>query len=184
MTNVKKAAIESTHADIEKMLHQLSWRFAGNGISVEDCRSVAGVGFMKAYRSWTPEKSSFVTWCYLCVYRALQTFRAEEAEHNSRFATNFLEPHSDNRDKSVRTDQEPPAREPSVMDSITADLSEDSRTVVRLLMDSPREIAGVCWKTDPNPLQARRSMWKRLKATGWSVSRFVMSCEEIREVLQ
>jgi DNA-directed RNA polymerase specialized sigma24 family protein len=182
MTNTKRVAIESTHADVERMLHQLSWQFSGNGLAVEDCRSVAGVGFMRAYRTWTPGKSSFVTWSYHCVLRSLQDLRRSEAKHNTRFATNFLD--SDHDDEGEGVDRDPPAREPSAMESILADLSEDARTVVRLLMDSPREIAGVCWRTDPNPLQARRSMWKRLKAAGWSVGRFMMSCEEIRKVLQ
>jgi DNA-directed RNA polymerase specialized sigma24 family protein len=183
MTN--KAAIESTHADVAKMIHQLAWKFTGNGVSYEDCLSAAGVGFMRAYKSWTPEKSSFVTWCYHCVYRAIQTIRVNEAEHNSRFPTNFLASDFNNDNERVGgADQDPPDREPSFLASITTDLSEDARTVIRMVLESPQEIAGRSWKKDPNPLQARRTMWRRFKSLGWTLGQFVQSCDEIREALR
>ncbi len=186
-TNRARLANEATYEDVSKMVFRLCWvaliRWGGEW---EDWLSAANMGFMDAVRTWKPERSSFVTHCWWCVHYALLDRRNGKGERWRGRET----PEADLRGDDGRGPlADVPARPEPGVASLLRDLGEDGRTVVRLVVESPAELAklarvGGRRHGDPSPAAARRAIGDHLAGLGWARARVVEAFGELREALE
>lgn len=159
-----------TYQEIEKMIYNLCWKYAGRGLEFEECVGVANLAFAEAYPKFDSRKgSSFSTWIYNCVSHALLDFSASEQKYRQR---NAMVDQTEYDVEDTRTHR---------LSNVLAELSEDARIVAQTIIESPQELAGVlrCRK----PENMRRGVWQYFRQLGWSIGHTADCFEEIREAL-
>lgn len=195
-TPLNRSAIASTHVDVEKMLFKLAWgaqhRWGGEW---DEWESSAAVGYLIAFRSFDPGRgASFITWCWWSVVYQLRAH--QERRCRNRLRTNTLHDHEDDDRDNINA-AAIPDRPKSFLALLVEDLSEDARTIVQLVVDTPGELVELLRqqdhtkKTGISPEARSRRMKVRrkrvlvdyLKRSGWSLGRIVSGFDEIQEAI-
>jgi len=173
-------AIEETYFDVEKMLCQLSWKYARLwGIDYNELRSVANVAFMDAYKSWNAERASFITHLYYSVTYRLTDFRTQHVRHVARFKSGLRKisnPQEEVGFESV------PDRVPHPIVELLSQISDDAKTIVQLVADLPEDLAFIARLKKRG--KAKRELWRYIKNHwGWSLPRTMAAFTEIQELI-
>jgi len=160
---------EMTYEDVKKLLYQLVWQY-GRG-DWEEAMARANLAYARAYRGWQPgHRTRFSTYLHRAVVNELLDFRAE---HAKRSVKESLSPEGD-------LDRNPAGRRVHLFDAIRADLSDDARLLVQLVIDTPGDLVNLA---ACRPANCRRRLYRKLKGIGWSMARVINSFDEVREVL-
>ena len=163
--------VTDTYKGVEKMLDQLSWKAARrfNG-DFDDYRSVANEAFLTAYEKFDPVRGiKFSTFLHWCVSNAIWGQVASDRKRNERFCS------TGDLDRNTAED------ELGRVGRMMTDLSDDARTVVELVTQTPGELVQIV--RSRKPLESRRHLWRYLRELGWTMGRVLGSFEEIREAL-
>lgn len=131
---------------VEKMLYDLSWkasRATGGRLSFEDARSEACVAFMKICETYDPTRGiKFSSWCYFKVWAHLKTYVTGLAR--SRMI--YVDPHKTYM-KTIPEEEKPK--------TFGEELSIEAREILKLLVDTPRELLELLPKRRPRALMER-----------------------------
>jgi len=158
-------ASDDTYRDVVDLLNHMSWQAVKKwGGEFDDFLSVANEAYCRAYRGFDRQRGvRFSTYLWHCVRRAFLDHLAEERRwrgEDSEVLDQLLRP-------EVRG-----------IERIMGELSDDARTIARLFIDTPAELAELI--TPRNPARTRRAVWGYLRDMGWSMGRVVVGFEEIR----
>lgn len=115
---------------VEKMLYSLAWKTSNAyPVSFEEAKAEAYFAFMKACEQFDPKRGAkFSSWCYFWTWTHLKTFVTKRTVD----PLCFVELDDD------LTGEAPPERS-EFMESL-ADLSEDAKEIISLLLETPGEI--------------------------------------------
>ena len=171
---------EKLFYEVENLLKYLSHRFIKRfGGDFDEVLSEANLGFVQAFQTFNPDKGAkFSTWVHLKVWRKLQEiYRSQKRLQNLEFTTNTEElwqganlKRLDTQNWRICWDKIPERIKP-------LDLSEDANTIIRLVLQSPKEFFGSGKK--PKKL-LRRTLTTKF---GWSPARIFQSFLEIQNAI-
>lgn len=171
--------IDETYADVEKLIyhacHQFQRKFGGD---IEEMISIGNEKFMSSYEKFDSSQGSFSTFLYINISNALQDHHWHEWR---RFALSLDNEMSDGRSYANEV------RDDSVsgfdLSQFAEDMSEDAVMILKLVLDSPAELANIAIGKGGNPRNWRSSIRDWLESMGWSNERVAEGFEEIRGVL-
>lgn len=168
---VARAAVTQTHADTEKMIYHLCWKFQRrHGGEFSEYLSIANEAFVDSYVGHDADRASFVTWLYTCVWYAL--LNSVQKEQNRRRTLTY--------DSRV-TDAACERKTGFDLAAALRELSEDAATVTKLCLDTPAELVELT--TCKTPGSAREVLRGYLRELGWTASRVRESFAEVRGIL-
>jgi hypothetical protein len=161
------------------MIDKQCWSYCKRtGVSFDEARSTAGLAFADAYERWDGS-TAFTTWVWWCVYHALR--RITFAHYDDRLQSNTLSSrveHEDDEPKQLII--EPVCRAPSLLESVINEVGDDSRLVIQLLLETPKDIR---FGRKSDRIRIRRDIRSKLSDMGWTFARIIESFSEIKEVL-
>ena len=155
---------EEVFPQVEKMIYSQAWKFAKQyPIPFEEARSNAYASFMEACARYNPHrKAKFSTWCNFLIWCNLMT----EVTRRAKEPIVFVE----------IVDEEVAGAAPllsesfaELMEDVKASLSEDAKTILSLLLETPADLLG---GIRPTPKQLMTRVKKALKAAGknqWTI---------------
>lgn len=178
-SKLSQDAVNETYKDLERMLFQLTHKAARRfGVRFEDLLPAAQNGFVYAYRTYNPNnkrKAKFVTWCYFVVNKEIANWMEEHVKHSKRSAS-----HVEVNDETLGAS----STDAAFRSDLEAELSDDAKHVVHLILDTPEDIRALYRFNKANTSRdALRCAREHLMDIGWSASRVVESFNEIRALL-
>lgn len=161
-----------TYRDVEKMIHQVAHKFARRyGGDHEELVSIAHEGFVLAYNSHDPATSNFTTWVYWQMWYAMMNSRRADARHLAQpagdAAVDWVAPEGG-----------------FDLDAFIEGLGNDAVTVLRLVFETPAEVAAVAEAKGGHALNLRSTIREYLRGLGWTAARIAESFEEIGDALR
>lgn len=167
-------AASETYADVQEKLDKLSYAFVRQyGGNYEDVRADANLYYLRASELYNPGQGSFEQWvCHRVWLNLLEVVRVQ-AKRNARLPRSAVElgTLADRRFDMVE---------------FLDELSDDARTVVRLLFVGNRDVALAEIQRGglkPKPHQTRNAIREYLRDVGWGAGRILESFQEIRKAL-
>lgn len=159
--------IAETHQDL---IRSAVWKhIKKNGGDFEDLFSAAQLLFVKAVRSYEKtEGRTLSSWIFFKISRGLLDIHKTE-KRRSAFREN----------SSV----EPSYHHPPMIDLIDG-MTEDALFVIKLALDSPKEVVKVAIRRGGNGRNMRQSMRDYLQGFGWSKARIRNAFDEIKEGIE
>lgn len=161
---------EEAFPQVEKLIYDLCWKtVAACPVTFEDARSVAYNAFMRACQDYKPDrKMKFSSWVYYWVWCDLKTWITKLARNPVTF---------------VEIEEElcgfaPPAR--SDYRDLIADLSDDAKEIVSLLVDTPKEFNGQAM----TPGQLMKKVKEHLVAQGRNRKVIEQACQDLQHRFQ
>lgn len=163
-----------TYLDTEPMLGKIVARYLQRhkgGIddgmdSFDDALSEAKIIYFKSLENWDGKKSKLRTWVWNRVSWGLVGVK-EKALHPKR-----KPPERSPLSKHLTT------REPSAVEAMLADASQDAQAIMRLLFECPGR-----WVDENKPWTTRRLLVDLLLEIGWTGERILESFREIKELI-
>ena len=173
MSSITATPNEETLADVEGLLHKLAWdavkRYGGDW---HDYMSACNEGYVEAYESFDPSRGAkFSTWLCWKVWGQISRMTGRTK----------LEQHTVNSGEDIALDVHGSRKAFSLYEFLM-ELSTDSQTVVKLLVESPHDIWDILHHHD-TPSCVRGGLTRTLMGSGWSAARVLESFSEIREAL-
>ncbi len=167
-------AITETYHDVKKLITYVCKRFqSGCSEDFHDLIATANLAFVKAYRSYTTGKNTKFT-SYLCtiIWRDLCTKSRKEYGQRSHIINI-----QDIELFAALEDIEWNLRDFAEL------LSLDSKTVMQLIFNTPKEIAKVAKAKGDHANNLRSTIRDHLLNIGWTTRRVRLSFSEIRQLL-
>lgn len=173
-------AVNETYSDLEKMLFKITHKFSRRfNIHFDIIFPETQRAFVNAYRAYNTghrKKATFVTFCYFCINKDLSTWLDKRIKESKR-TSGHVELNEEvvggyMHNTTFRLDLE-------------AELSEDARHVVHLVLDSPSDmVATLRMNRAKSPTDVLRSVKEHLADIGWSAARIKESVSEIAGLLK
>jgi hypothetical protein len=164
-------ACTETLKDVEKMLYEMCWKFAKRfGMDFDELVSVGHVAFMKTYQGFDSSRGcQFSSHFHNSLRFALLDFVASEksGQQKCRVDSDLVSLVSDTHKHRLQ--------------NILTELSDDARTIVLAIVESPKELTDVLRCRRPDKI--RRGVWQYFKSLGWSLGRTEECFTEIRLAL-
>jgi len=166
-------AIEETYADVEKLIHKLTWAHIGRyGGEYDETLSDAHLGFAEAYARFNNRRGVlFITYCYLYIRGYLLNGYNRSVGGSIKkttFERDVLLLGEDMAEVLVGTTQ-------FDVDRMASELSEDAQAAIRLTLDLPRV---------QTPSKLKRGLLRHLqRKLGWTAARCIETWSEIRRAL-
>jgi len=171
-----RAAVETTYLDVRRLIGNAVAIFMRRyGGSFEDHMADASLWFMDAYRKWDGSRSSFVTYVRGYIYWQLLEKQRQYMHANRRI------------DREVIYLDELVGPTPPAFDlgSWLGGLSDEARTVARLVFETPMDIHhALAVRGSDSAGQYRTAIRRYLKDLGWSAAMIAASFSEIRRALR
>lgn len=159
-----------TYRDLERLVSKLIWwAVEYRGGRFDDYEDAAQEAYARAVRTHDPARGAITTHVWWCVSHKLASVAARERKHRERCRTD------------LDLDLMPARTKAFDMEVLMLDLSDDARTVVRLVVEAPGDLARLCRMRRMD--WAQTLLWDTLKGLGWTVGRVVESFDEVREAL-
>jgi hypothetical protein len=170
-------AAEDTYKDVDDLVGRFVWDFHLNtGIELEECRSEGLEGYVEAYHSYQPGRGEFTTWVGVKVRSRLLDL-ARRLRREGRRLKGAVDAAEVAVAKAV-----PDFR----LDEFVEELSEDARTVVSMVFDTPIDVKVVMYRLggdQDTPQTYRGAIREVLRDLGWTRKRIKESFQEIRRAL-
>lgn len=151
---------------IFKTVHSFRAKYGGD---LEELMADANTHFMKAHRTYNPDKGPFLHWVKFQVRTELLETLRKTVGQNNRLPR-----------RNLNLGTMPTKVRFNLLDFL-GDLSEDAATVVRLSLDCPSEIKRAIGGRDPR--KCRLAIASVLKSLGWNARRVGRAYVEIRKAL-
>lgn len=157
-----------TYPKVRLMLYNLAWKSARRHPypnpqeAFDEARSLAHVAFMEACKSYDPSRASFTTHCWLRVWCKLKLAEMHACKKAAQLPLVSLDLESD----EITTLKERIAA-PNVplfdVEDFAMDLGRDARVVLKMILDTPRELMRQVSPGKPKSLlkHVRRRLVKR-----------------------
>ena len=152
---------------IKGLVHQLAWKFQKRfGGNFDEWLSEANSAILEAFPKWSPERGKLTTFTYYVVYNALTSYGTRETR---------------DRDRERRTaDLEATPQRQTDVEILLSDLSEDAKTVCRLLFDG-WEQKMQRWSRKRILQWIRTNLWN---GGDWSMIRVSLAFAELKGVVR
>lgn len=189
MLDVKRP-IDETYEDVEKLIYHTVWGFiSSHGGDFDELCSIANQVFMDVYNGgWQPDKgTTFTGFLALCITRRLQDNYWNEKRHQMASLDYSNEcSYDDGTFGSVSSAGEVEDYRCSTkfnFSDFTEEMSEDAKTVVKLVLETPAELTEVAMGKGGDPRNWRSTIRDFLCSIGWSYERVSKSFNEVRGTL-
>lgn len=173
---IERMAVDESYDSVERMVWKFARRFhRTTGIDVERLKSAGDLAAIRAYDTWDPSRgASFPTHVWHCVHNAMC--------HEAKLARRTRRERSvgDGAMASI------PDRRGSMLARLWAEIGDDARAVVLLVVEAPGEIAGALAGRSrySRRVRARRAILDRNGSEGWTKGRTMSAFWEIEEALE
>lgn len=165
-----RAAAEETYLDVQDLLRKQVWDLVkAYGGDFDELMAEANFLFVEAYRGYRGEVP-FSVWIRNWVRWALTDQIRIKLSHQQRYEV--VDEHLLTKTYSAWTPK-----------SLLEELSEDAAMIVRLVLDTPSEIAIVVSGKGGQPRNFRSTIRSYLGSIGWSAQHISETFDEIRRVL-
>jgi RNA polymerase sigma factor (sigma-70 family) len=199
-TDTHKRTAEETYDDVKKLIYHTVWGVVRkHGGDFDDFLSEANEVFLTAYADFDGS-CPFSNWLRQCiVYQLLDCVR-NRCQENSRFKpvqgcrssvngipittrmnSENTQMASDMPERQI--DNVPDVRSTWRISELLEELGDDARTVVKLVVETPAELAAVVQEKGDQPRNYRSSVRNYLAELGWTAVRVAESFNEIRHAL-
>lgn len=170
-------AVTETYLDVEKLIYDTIHRFIEQyGGDFDEFLSIARESYMLAFNSYDPERAGFVTYVRCFIWGRLQKTWRVERRRAQILNLNHEYDFSHHPERSENKFD---------VSEFVEKLSEDGKTVVNLVFDSPIDIAlSIMERGGDTPNNVRLAIREFLKDVGWSAGRVSNTFREIRKALQ
>lgn len=173
---------------VEKLLYDLAWKFHRRYplLPFEDAKSQSYWGFMMACKNWKPDRGAqFSSWVYFCASMHLRNLVMARSEETTRFPRAIPTFHDKDENLTELEDAfyQAATAGPAHSDvlDLVADLPEDAKTIVQMLLETPGELVG----RSMTPRQLLRKVKTKLVFDhGLPRSRVETACAMLRERFQ
>lgn len=165
-------SMNETYDDVKNLVHATAYQFMSKfGGDADTVISEAYDYYMGAYRLWDPNRNmSFPTFVRRCIWLGLlESLRKKIRRGNKVTLSDMTEDLYADKDQFNLVD---------FLDGLT----EDAKTVVNLILDTPRSIAVLF--EDKKPAAIKNLLKDYLFALGWGVERVEETFSEIQENLE
>lgn len=172
--------IDETYQDVEKLIYHAVHKFyKSHGGDIDEMIGVANQVFMDSYEAFDASKGTFTGFLYLNITRRLQDLYW----HEKRRKTMSLD--SETEDGTTFAGQVEDYRTSKDFDlmEFAEGMSQDAMEVLKLVLESPAELASVAMGKGGNPRNWRSTVREFLYGMGWSGERISESFEEISGAL-
>lgn len=178
---------EKTITDTYKEVERLIWneihsfrRTYGYHFDEDDLLSEANEAFLKAYNTFDEDKGKFSTYLTICIYRRFLDVMYNKQQQN-RLRTVSLDTTSTDGSlhETISAKQELGFNFEEYVEGWT----EDSKTILRLILQTPTELSELVSGKGGEPRNWRSSIREYLLACGWDWYRVSDTYKEIRAVL-
>ncbi|KKK53445.1 hypothetical protein LCGC14_3094720 [marine sediment metagenome] len=165
--------VEETYHDVKKMLYKLAWNATKRwGGDFEEYLSAANEGFMVAYNTYEKGKgAAFSTWVWWVVRGKIQAMVSPKK----------IDQMTVNAGEAIDLDIYS-SRPVFDLPAFLSDLSQDTRQVVGLIVNSPVELLDIC-STKDGPECLRSGLKEQLKEAGWTMARIMESFIELKDAI-
>ena len=168
-------ACTETYEDVRNMIYKIAHRYSTcNQLPFEEVLSAANYVFMRAYTyKYKPKgkPATFSTRLYNSLNWELKDFLKKEIKHTGHLEVNEEIVGSTNVDANYRIQLD------------TEILSEDARSIVRLILDTPQDIAPLLrWEKVRSSRSYLAVLREHLHDMGWGTKRIQESFSELRHL--
>ena len=169
--NIPQAADE-TYEDVRKMIYKMANDAVHkHGGDFDEYVSAGHEAFMDAYVSYKPEhETAFSTWLWWKIRGAITGTIKKQYKWRERLDAQQAVEDVTHVDRFT-------------LQAFTTDLSDDARTVVELLMQTPEEAIGLLHAKHTGR-RTRTELFRKLRGLRWTVLQIADSFREIREALR
>ena len=169
-----RLAETETYHDVARLIDKLAGdAVRRHGGCWEDYVSAGNAAFVDAYRSYDNTKgTSFSTWVWWKIRGAI----------SAEIKKTKVQSHTVASGKDNNLD-ELTGRSNFDLSRFASELSEDARTVIKLVLESSDHIKDVLHHRDAGPT-IKHGLRRKLSAMRWTLERILESFDEIREALQ
>jgi hypothetical protein len=178
--DVEKDCATECFQDVEDLIYKTTHKFRAKfGGEFEELKSRAFFHFMRAHDSYventsewvrtksTHKKICFTTWVQNVVYRGLiDDFRKDQKVKRIR-PEDLQERHTDS----------------SGLCELMADVHEDSKTIINLILETPMELTSLITHEGGSIKHVKTALTKYLQNMGWEMERIATSYNRIETVL-
>ena len=171
---VAEIPITDTYEDVKRLIYQICRGYVHTGLEFEELVSEANEAFVKAYKKYNFKRGEFTTLIHHAVNNHLKSLmkkRSRARKKSVKLLTNQkgMERHTKKITFTLH----------KFMDS----LSEDSKFIVKLILDTPNDI-----KEIGNKLSFDKGKWTRflknhISNLGWDQDKVDAIFEEVRAAL-
>lgn len=183
--NAVSVRMGDTYEDVVKLIHMQVNRLVGNGVAYnrEQALSDANLAFVKAYHNFDPTKAQFNTHVGFRVQmRILSEFRRLHKKPRPVAFSELDRSGQDQIDKKLSV-------RPKGIDKKNPEwaeaLSEDSKTVLELVLDPTRDVMIYIKERGSDRNSTYRSCVKQyLEDIGWTKRRIIKAFDEIAEAIR
>lgn len=159
-------SLSESYLSVERLISSTCRKFLKRyNLDEQEVFSEAGVAFLKATESFNPAKGTkFSTWIRWKLYKDLMSLARKQRQ-------------------SLPLDsiQEPATERKFFLREFLEDLSEDTRMVAKMALNTPKEILQAMRRDTTYDL--RIAIWQHLREIGWSTRKIIESFSEIRRAL-
>jgi RNA polymerase sigma factor (sigma-70 family) len=160
---------EQAYKQYEPMLHKLAWSFHNTtGVDVDELFSEANIAFLKAYRTWKPEKGKLGLRVWVMTQNHLRSYLKK---HGTKPLPVY---------EFVEEEMEDPQNEMESREGfsdILSRLSSEAQDLVQVILSSPEEFMRESARA------TRGSLTRFLRTEGWPVERIARCFREVKAVL-
>lgn len=171
MTAIEEDSVSEKYADVElliyKTIHDFIRIYGGN---FDELLGESHLMFMTAVRRYD-NRSSFPTYVRWVVWHGLHELLRRTIRHSGKVTYMELDPNAF---------AAPPAFN---LNELAESLSSDAQEVLRLVMDTPRELMKSIERRKGTGIAYRSVIRQYLVAIGWSPKRITNSFRELQEAL-
>lgn len=162
---------QETQKLIQSVVHSLHREFGGD---LEEMLSEANVFWMTAYNTFDPKLACFSTWLTIQLRRRFQSERRAKAIRHARLK-------QVDYPLQLVKDESMPSFD---MEEFCAVLSDDAKSIIRLVFDPPPDIHWEMVVRGRNTPTGFRTILKEfLRLKGWTLIRILCAYQEIRKAL-
>lgn len=164
------ATREQNYVDVSRLVNKLAWNYVKtHGGDFDEVLAQANEAYVMAAASYVPEKSRFTTWVYQQVWFRLRKIRRGRSVRTVELTEEALE------QREAKTNW---------LECLMAEISDDARTVVRVLVESPTDVLKALFGARPCGVKARKKLLRHMRREhGWSIARVLSAFSEIKEAL-
>ena len=177
ITDLAMIAVSETYLDVEKLIFHTVHRFVkAYGGDFDEYRSDANLAYMDAYQTYHRSKGTFEAWVRFKVWKRLLEVLRTKIGRNNRL------PRVEADLEAMPVHAEP---NPFWLSDFLAELSDDARAVVELILDSPQSIEqSIRKRGGDTPHNIKAAVKEFLKDVGWAAGQVTDSFLEIGRIIR
>jgi len=173
ITSLRQEAITQTYYDVENLIYDIVWRFQKRyGGEFEELFGEANLIFIKVYETYKEAKAAFSTWLCFCIWKGL----LDKLKIDRRY-----------EGVSICYDEyyeEPITFSSFSITDLLDSVSEDSKTIIKLICNPPKILQEQTLKKGTLPRNFRSTLRQYLQEEmEWTKETIRDSFIEIRRVI-